>query len=192
MIVARWASASDGALDLVAGQDVVGVDDAVGVALLGQEALPVRGVVLVDGVARDDGVACTTSVGLGARIRPSRCASSCRDPNVPETWIATAASGRSTEKLATLETTSVGTSPRRNASYSRSRSGTVVEPLMTERRDAPRARRAGRGTARSPASSHRDAARRVARRCGSSCRWSMQAGTCPPAPRSRRPFARGR
>ena len=36
---------------LAAGQDVIGVDDGVGVTLLGQEPLPVRGVLLVVGVA---------------------------------------------------------------------------------------------------------------------------------------------
>ena len=40
----------------LAGDDVVGVDDPVRVALLGEEPLPVRGEVLVDGVAGDDGV----------------------------------------------------------------------------------------------------------------------------------------
>src|SRR5260370_1073279 len=56
-----------GALDLVAGEDVVGVDDAVGVALLGQEALAVGGVVLVEGVAGDDRVEAGTGPGgLGA------------------------------------------------------------------------------------------------------------------------------
>src|SRR5665647_2925755 len=48
-------------------------------------------------------------------IRPSRCASSWREPNDPLTWIATAASGRSIEKLATLLTTRRDTSPVRNA-----------------------------------------------------------------------------
>src|SRR3954463_11618140 len=37
-------------------QDVVRVDDPVGVALLGEEPLPVGGEVGVDGVAGDDGV----------------------------------------------------------------------------------------------------------------------------------------
>ena len=41
---------------------------------------------------------------------------------MPDTWIATVASGRSIEKLATLLTTSSGISPVRNASNSRSRS----------------------------------------------------------------------
>src|SRR3954451_2533367 len=46
--------------------DVVAVDDAVGVALLGQEPLPVGGEVLVHGVARGDGVeARGAPVGLG-------------------------------------------------------------------------------------------------------------------------------
>ncbi len=45
--------------------------------------------------------------------------------------MATAASGRSMEKFATLLTTSVVTSPLRNASNSRCRSRTVVEPLIT-------------------------------------------------------------
>src|SRR5437868_4108966 len=48
--VARAAVGRAG-LDLLAGQDVVCVDNAVGVALLGQEALAVGGVVLVDRVA---------------------------------------------------------------------------------------------------------------------------------------------
>ena len=42
--------------------EVLGVDDGVGVALLGQEALPVGGVLLVGGVAGDDRV----EVGLAA------------------------------------------------------------------------------------------------------------------------------
>ena len=37
-----------------------------------------------------------------AGCRPSRCASSWREPNVPETWISTLASGRSMAKLPTL------------------------------------------------------------------------------------------
>ena len=50
------------------GGDVVGVDDPVGVALLGQEPLPVLGEVGVDGVARDDRVEpCGTLVRLGAQ-----------------------------------------------------------------------------------------------------------------------------
>ena len=55
-------------------------------------------------------------------IRPSRCASSWREPNEPDTWMATDASGRSIEKLATLLTTSLVISPVRNASNSRWRS----------------------------------------------------------------------
>ena len=39
-----------------AGEDVVGVDDGVGITLFGQEPLPVRGIVLVDGVAGHHGV----------------------------------------------------------------------------------------------------------------------------------------
>ncbi|CFE81426.1 Uncharacterised protein [Mycobacterium tuberculosis] len=65
---------------------------------------------------------------LGRNIRPSRCASSWREPNVPETCTATAASGKSMEKLATLDTTSVATSPRRKASNSASRSLVLVDP----------------------------------------------------------------
>src|SRR5665811_1063368 len=63
-------------------------------------------------------------------IRPSRCASSWREPNDPLTWIATAASGRSIEKLATLLTTRRDTSPVRNAPNSRCRSRTVVAPVI--------------------------------------------------------------
>jgi hypothetical protein len=63
--------------------------------------------------------------------RPRRCASSWRDPNEPDTWIATEASGRSIEKFATLLTTRRDTSPERNASNSRCRSRTVVAPVMS-------------------------------------------------------------
>lgn len=66
-----------------------------------------------------------------AGSRPSRCASSCREPNVPEIWIATDASGRSIEKFATFDTTSVRISPRRNLSNSSSRSLFRVEPWIT-------------------------------------------------------------
>ena len=111
---------------------VVGVDDPVGVALLGQEPLAVRGEVRVDRVAGDHRVeAGAPPSALGRSSRPSRCASSCRDPNVPDTWIATAASGRSMEKFATLETTRSSISPSRKASKSRSRSLTLVSPLIT-------------------------------------------------------------
>ena len=68
---------------------------------------------------------------LGRSSRPSRWASSWRDPNDPDTWIATVASGRSMEKLATLLTTSRSSSPCRNALNSRSRSLTGVSPLIT-------------------------------------------------------------
>ena len=64
-------------------------------------------------------------------IRPSRCASSCREPNDPDTWMATEASGRSMEKLATLLTTSLVISPVRNASNRRCRSLTDVAPVIT-------------------------------------------------------------
>jgi len=47
---------------------------------------------------------------------------------VPDTWTATAASGRSIEKLPTFEITRVCSSPERNASNSRSRSLFVVDP----------------------------------------------------------------
>jgi hypothetical protein len=40
---------------------------------------------------------------LGRSSRPSRCASSWREPNDPDTWIATDASGRSIEKFATFD-----------------------------------------------------------------------------------------
>ncbi len=47
----------------------------------------------------------------------------------PTTWMATVASGRSTEKFATLLTTSTLVRPSRNSSYSRSRSSTGVAPV---------------------------------------------------------------
>ena len=49
----------------------------------------------------------------------------------PDTCTATPASGRSSEKLATLETTSVSSSPDRNCSKSTSRSDTGVSPVTT-------------------------------------------------------------
>src|SRR6266545_1425275 len=64
-------------------------------------------------------------------MRPSRCASSCRLPNVPETWMATFASGRSSEKLATLDTTTSSSSPSRKAANRSSRSRTGVCPVIT-------------------------------------------------------------
>ena len=48
---------------------------------------------------------------LGRSRRPRRCASSWREPNEPDTWMATDASGRSIEKFATFETTSSEISP---------------------------------------------------------------------------------
>ena len=62
-----WAGSS-GCASFTAGPgsvvrgEVLGVDDGVGVALLGQETLPVGGVLLVGGVAGDDRV----EVGLAA------------------------------------------------------------------------------------------------------------------------------
>jgi hypothetical protein len=47
---------------------------------------------------------------------------------VPDTWIATVASGRSIEKFATFDTTSTLISPCRNASKSFSRSLFDVDP----------------------------------------------------------------
>ena len=64
-------------------------------------------------------------------MRPSRCASSCRLPKVPEIWIATEASGKSIAKFATLETTSTEISPALNESYNTSRSAFGVFPVMS-------------------------------------------------------------
>ena len=85
------------------------VEDRVAVALLGEEPLAVLREVLVDGVARDERVEVRREAdSFGRSRRPRRCASSWREPNEPDTWIATVASGRSTEKFATFETTSTG------------------------------------------------------------------------------------
>src|SRR5687768_4875607 len=55
-----------GAVDLARAGQVGGVDDRVRVALLGEEALPVGGVLAVEGVAADDGVEVRLpAVGLG-------------------------------------------------------------------------------------------------------------------------------
>lgn len=50
---------------------------------------------------------------------------------MPDTWMATVASGRSMEKFATFDTTSTLSSPCRNASNSFSRWALDVSPLMT-------------------------------------------------------------
>ena len=56
------------ALVLPLSQDVVRVDDRVGIALLGQEALPVRGIILVDGVPADHRVEVrAATIGFGAQ-----------------------------------------------------------------------------------------------------------------------------
>ena len=81
------------------------------------------GEVGVDGVAGDHRVEPgRPPVPLRPQQPASRWASSCREPNDPDTWIATPASGRSMEKFATLLTTSSRTSPARKASNSRCRS----------------------------------------------------------------------
>ena len=112
---------------------VLGVDDAVAVALLGEEALPVGGEVGVHGVAGHDG-----EEPRGVRRRPSAAAAGpaagpppagSRRPRRPG-WPPGRWAGRS-EKLATLLTTSRSISPVRNASYSRSRCRTVVSPVIT-------------------------------------------------------------
>ena len=145
----------------------LGVDDPVGVALLGEEPLPVLGEVGVDGVARDD------RVEVRGRARPPWGAAAGRaagpppgaSRTIPDTWIATAAAGRSMEKLATL---------RDHEQVDLAGAERLEEPLplldrglaLDHRRvEVPRrARRAGRGTARSPASARPGAARRAARR----------------------------
>jgi len=93
----------------------VGVEDLVRVALLGEEELAVGGEISVAAVAGDERVEVRgRAVALRARMRPSRCGSSWREPEVPLTWIATLASGRSMAKLPTFETMSTGASPSRN------------------------------------------------------------------------------
>src|SRR5258708_444347 len=62
-------------------------------------------------------------------MRPSRWASSCREPNVPEIWIATDASGRSTAKLATFETASKRIEPALNCVNNSSRRLCRVVPV---------------------------------------------------------------
>ncbi len=102
----------------------------VGVALLGQEPLPVRGVLGVEGVAGDHRVEdAPAAVGFGRSSRPSRCASSWREPKVPETCTATDASGRSMEKFATLDTTSVWISPRAERVEQQLALGVLGRPL---------------------------------------------------------------
>ena len=93
----------------------VRVEDRVAVALLGEEALAVLREVLVDGVAGDERVEVRGAGrdSFGRSRRPRRCASSCREPNDPETWMATVASGRSIEKFATFDTTSTVDRARR-------------------------------------------------------------------------------
>ncbi len=64
-------------------------------------------------------------------MRPRRWASSWREPNCPEIWMATLASGRSIEKLATLDTISTSISPERNASKRSSRTFWEVLPVIS-------------------------------------------------------------
>jgi hypothetical protein len=62
---------TDEGLDLLTGEHVVGVDDPVRIALLGEKPLPVRCVVLVESVAGDDGVeAGGAAVVLGPQDPP--------------------------------------------------------------------------------------------------------------------------
>ena len=113
--------------------EVVGVDDPVGVALLGEEPLPV---LRRSPRRRCRGRRSCRSARSGRRPWAAAAGRAAGPPpgasrRSPDTWIATAASGRSMEKFATLETTSRSISPARNASKSRSRSLTVVSPLIT-------------------------------------------------------------
>ena len=113
----------------LAGSTSALVEDLVAVALLGQEQLAVVGEVQLAGVAGHQRVEVgRLAVALGRRMRPSRCASSWREPNVPETWISTLASGRSMAKLPTFERIRCRISPRRNLPYRSSRSAFGVWP----------------------------------------------------------------
>src|SRR5690625_2221624 len=90
-----------------------------------------RGVIGVEAIAGDDRVEHrAAAVGLGAQQPAQPLGLLLAGPNVPDTCTATAASGRSMEKLATLETTRVVISPRRNASNSASRAAVLVDPWM--------------------------------------------------------------
>ena len=124
---------SQGPLTSARAGQVVGVDDRVRVALLGQEPLPVRGVLRVEGVARDDRVEVRLPpVGLGAQhpAEPLRLLLP-RAERAATPGSATAASGRSIEKLRDLARPPASSiSPVRNASKSRSRSLFGVEPWM--------------------------------------------------------------
>ena len=71
-------------LYVLGGEDLGGVDEPVGVALLGQEPLSALGVLGVAGVAADHRVEAGSPSALG-RIRLRRWASSWRLPKVPET-----------------------------------------------------------------------------------------------------------
>jgi hypothetical protein len=56
---------------------------------------------------------------------------------VPDTWIATLASGRSIEKLATFDTSRVEISPLRNASKRASRTFCAVCPVISGASSSP-------------------------------------------------------
>ena len=184
---------AQGEAQSTSGGEVLGVDDPVGVALLGEEALPVLGELGVDGVAGDDRVEVRgLALGLGAQqpAEPLRLllpgAERARTPGSPPR-----PQGRSIEKFATLETTSSPISPVRNASKSRCRSLTVVSPLITGA-----SRRVGElvelvdvlpDDQRRLARVLGDQLSRPRRSCGA-CR--PRAGSAPRARRSRRPAAR--
>jgi hypothetical protein len=103
-----------------AGVEEVGrVDDGVGVALFGEEALPVGGVVGVAGVAGHDRVdVALAAAGLGAQDPTEALGFLLAAPERARhaTATAAAASGRSMEKLAILETTRRASVPWRKAS----------------------------------------------------------------------------
>ena len=91
------------------------------VALLGEEALAVRGVLLIERVAGDDRIEVRRAAHPASAAAPVRAAAPPpAATRTSRTWIATAASGRSIEKLATLLTTRPAHSPRAKR---------VVQPL---------------------------------------------------------------
>ena len=113
----RQQPANPHRLNLLTSHHIIRIDDPIRVPLLGQEPLPMRRVLLVHRVARDHRVEpCAASIGL----RPQYAAQALRfllaGTEGPDTWIATLASGRSTEKFATFDTTRVVISPVRKPS----------------------------------------------------------------------------
>ena len=88
------------------GSGRVGQAHLVRVALLGEKQLAVMGELLLARVAGDQREEVRRApVPLRPQDPPEPLPSSWREPNAPETWMSTSASGRSTAKFPTFDST---------------------------------------------------------------------------------------